>query len=124
MAVAVEKWVNEPIIILKPDAQVSQQELIDAWFRSAELAQTIPGTVYRIVDLRSTVAPDAVVSMIHRIARALVGASVNPVLLVSFVGAVPPISSASNADAEVWFETLDGALSHIRSMAGASSISS
>ena len=57
MAVVVEKWLDAPIIVLRPDAQVIQQELVDAWFKSVELAQAMPVSAYRIVDLRSTSAP-------------------------------------------------------------------
>jgi hypothetical protein len=118
MSVTVDQWFNEPIIVLEPDAHVSQQELIDAWFRSVELAQTIPGTAYRIVDLRSTSAPDAVVVTLRDIAKALVGAPVDPILNVSFVG------TANDPEVENWFDSLDDAVNSIRTTAGAPSASS
>ena len=123
MAVVVEKWLDEPIIVLNVDAQVTQQELRDGWFQCVELAQSISGSVYQIVDLRSNTAPAIVVSWLRDIVKAMVGASVPPVLRVSFVGTTAAVSSASHLDAETWFETLDEALSHIRSMAGVASIS-
>ena len=120
MAVAVEMWVSEPIIVLKPDAHVSLQDLIDAWFRSAELAQTTDVAPYRIVDLRSTNSPDRVVSMIQSIAKGATGAPVDPIMNVTFVGT----AVASNGRSEAWFETLEDALNHVRTLAGAPSISS
>ncbi len=123
MTVVVEKWFDEPIIVLKPDAQVTEQELVDAWFHSAELAQTIPGSTYRIVDLRSTDSPEMVVSWLQDFVKAMVGAPVVPSLRVSFVGITAAASSALNVNAGTWFETLDEALSHIRTMAGVASMS-
>ncbi len=116
MPVTVKQWVGEPIIILKPDAQVSLQDLIDAWFLSSEIAQTIEGTSYRVVDLHSTSAPDRVVSMILTIAKGIAGTSVDPLLNVAFV-------ALSRDRTEGWFETLEDALNHIRALAGAPSIS-
>ena len=123
MAVVVEKLIDEPVIVLKPDAQVTEQELVDAWFRSAELAQTIPGSTYRIVDLRSTIAPNTIAVWLRESVKAMVGAPVTPLLRVSFVGTTAAVSLASHADAETWFETFDDALSYIRTMAGVASIS-
>jgi hypothetical protein len=124
MAIVVEKWFDEPIILLIPDAHVTEQELADAWFRSAELAQTIPGSAYRVLDLRSTNSPNAVVSWLRGIVAAMVGTPVTPLLRVSFVGSTAAASSAVSTNAETWFETLDEALSHIRTMAGVESMPS
>ena len=124
MAIVVEKWFDEPIILLIPDAHVTELELANAWFRSAELAQTIPGSAHRVLDLRSTNSPDAVVSWLQGIVAAMVGAPVTPLLRVSFVGSTAAASSAVSTNAETWFETLDEALSHTRTMAGVESMPS
>jgi len=123
MAVVVEKLLDEPVIVLTLDAQVTEQELVDAWFRSAELAQTISGSIYRIVDLRSTIAPNTIASWLRDSVQAMVGAPVTPLLRVSFIATTAAVSSASHPDAETWFETFDDALSHIHNMAGVASIS-
>jgi hypothetical protein len=105
MAVIVEKWADEPIILLKPDAHVTEHELTDAWFRSIELAH---GSAHRIVDLSATVSPDTVVSLIRNIVQAAAGAPVSPQLAVTFVGATPAAGSA-----EMWFINLDDAVDGI-----------
>src|ERR1700710_470212 len=89
MSVAVEKWVGEPIIVLKPDAQVSLQEFIDAWFNSAELAQSMETPPHRIIDLRSVSAPARIIAMIQGIVKGLTGASVAPLANVFFIGSAP-----------------------------------
>ena len=123
MAVVVEKLLNEPIIVLKADAQVTQQELSDAWFQCVELAQSISGSAYQVVDLRSNTVPATVVSWLRDIVKAMVGAPVTPLLRVSFIGTSAAAASVPNAQAETWFETLDEALSHIRTMAGVATMS-
>jgi len=122
MPVTVEKWLDAPIIVLKPDAEVTQRELIDAWFRSAELAQTMAGGAFRIVDLSASPSPDAVTASIRGILRAIAGSPIDVSLHVSFVGSVGAVSSASQADGETWFETFDEALNHIYAMAAVASI--
>jgi hypothetical protein len=117
MPIIVEKLVSEPIIVLKLDAQVSLQELIDAWFRSAELTQTMDTTPYRIVDLRSTTDPNRIVSMIQSIAKGASGVSVKLSLNVAFIGNAA--CAASVGSAEACFETLEDALNHVRALAGA-----
>ncbi len=119
MAVVVQKWLDEPIIVLKADTQVTQDEISDAWFEVVKLAQTISGSAHYIVDLRSTNAPEAVVSWLRETVKAMSGAPIAPLLRVSFVGT----SSVADADAESWFETQDQALNHIRMMAGVATMS-
>jgi hypothetical protein len=121
MPVAIEMWVGEPIIVLKPDAQVSLQEFINAWFNSAELAQTMEVAPHRIIDLRSINSPDRIIHMIQGIVKGISGASVDLPMNVLFVGSVPTASSTADRG-EVWFETLDEALMHIRILAGTPSI--
>ena len=108
MAVIVEKWIDKPIVVLKPDTHVSEDELTDAWFRSAQLAHE---NSYRIVDLSVAQSPDAVVSMLRNIVQAAAGAPVSPQLNVIFVGAAPTTDSA-----ETWFATLDNAVDGIMGM--------
>src|SRR3954471_9575769 len=102
MPITVEKWVDEPIIVLKPDAQVSMQEIIDGWFRSTELAQAMEIPPHRVVDLRSINSPDSVVSMIRSVVMAMVGAPVDLPLNVSFVGKASPSSPMSTHCTETW----------------------
>ncbi|MBI1258378.1 MAG: hypothetical protein GC204_12980 [Chloroflexi bacterium] len=121
MAVLVEKWLDEPIIVLKPDAQVTQQELIDAWFQSVALAQTIRGSAYRIVDLRMTNSPDTVASWLRSGVQAMAGAPVEASLRVSFVG-IP--SAAVHVHNEPWFQSFDDALNEVHAVAGLTALSS
>lgn len=103
MAVIVEKWPEESIVIIRPDALASEAELIDAWRRGVRVARD---NMHRIVDLSASPSPEKMAAIIRRVARTSAGASPQPnVILVG--KAMHPDSS------EIWYVTLEKAVESV-----------
>ena len=108
MSFSVKQLNHEPVVWITLDDAVDKNDVIQAYLQSIDLAMTIPGLVYRIVDLRH--APYCyhnIIAAIQEIVTGLTGAAVHPQLAIAFLGTremvlrdhIPDIAIFSKRDA-------------------------
>ena len=107
MAIPVEKLNGEPIILITVDDNAEKSEIIEAYNKSIELANTISGPVHRIVDLqKAPLSFQYVVTTIQDMIKGLVGAAVYPQLAIAWV-ITPAMTQLSEMQTVPYFTQFD-----------------
>src|SRR3954463_13507226 len=87
MPVRVEKLPDLPIIVLTYEGHMDVETVKSAFSQSAAIADSLPGTVYRISDVRSGEGNFAdVINIIKAIRENVLGSSADPKIKGIFVG--------------------------------------
>jgi hypothetical protein len=87
MSVKVEKLPNLPVIVLTYQGHMDVETVKSAFTQSAAIAASLPGTVYRISDVRQGEGNFAdVVNVIKSIRESAAGSSADPKIKGVFVG--------------------------------------
>ena len=129
MPVSVEKLPDEPILMVKLAGLVTREEFASLDVQCRELADTIDGLCYRVADIcemKDMSFSESVVLLADLTDPADVGGSLMDPQLRNFVVAQPGTMSRFSAESlsqeqyggavSAVFESIDGALAHIRSL--------
>jgi hypothetical protein len=114
MTVSVEQLSGEPLILMTIDGNADQPDVVEGYMQSIEQAFTIPGPVYRIVDIQAaTHAYQYILTTIQELLKGIYGAAIYPQMAMVFVGT--PDMAQTFACANVpFFTQFDDALAHAR----------
>jgi hypothetical protein len=111
----VEQLNNEPIILTTFFDHAEERSIVDAYLKSVDLALTIPGPVYRIIDVQQAVSSyPVVVNTIRDAVKLIANAAIHPEMAVAFVGTAEMVQSFAETGV-IFFDSMDDALTHARS---------
>ena len=109
-----QKLNGEPIILMTVDDNADKSAVVEAYNESIELANTISGPVYRIIDLqKAPLSYQYIMTAIQDMVKGLVGAAVYPQMAIAWVGN-PDMTETSGMRAGTFFTHFEDALAHTR----------
>ncbi len=111
MPAIVHQHIDQPVILVELTMPTSAAQLAEVYMQTIDLAQAVPGPVYRVFDLRALTAEralDAVASVLD-IVRMLATAPVTPEVNCAFVHE-SLVQYPTSLIAECAFAGLDSAL--------------
>ena len=117
MTNSVEQLTNEPIILTTFFDHAEERNIVDTYLKSVDLALTIPGPVYRIIDVQQAVSSyPVVVATIRDAVKLITNAAIHPEMAAAFVG-TPEMAQWFAETNVVFFDSMDDALAHARTQA-------
>lgn len=111
MTAIVHQTVDQPVILVELTTPAHPMQLAEVYMQTVDLAQAVPGPVYRVFDLRALNRDSALdaVSAVLGIVRVLAGAQVTPEVNCAFVHEAL-VQNRTSLIAERAFASLDSAL--------------
>ncbi len=120
MPVEVRRLTGEPIIHARFSGHVEEQDVLQMFKLSSELAQDIPGRVYRITETRNIeLSFEELLRIVRRMGATTAGATSDPRFRAILVGTQTETHTLSEKAAQdginiPLFESVDQALNYLR----------
>ncbi len=109
------RYDDQVIVITVIDADSDPEYMESLYLSSIDLATSIDGPVYRIVDLRQAQHNfDLAVSTIRQVVSGIAGCSITPDLAITFVG-VEHMADTFTGRQDAFFVNMADALAYVRS---------